>query len=34
MTETVQAKLTRKDFQSDQEVRWCPGWKSLRVSLA
>jgi 2-oxoglutarate ferredoxin oxidoreductase subunit beta len=25
MTETVQAKLTRKDFQSDQEVRWCPG---------
>ncbi|MBK7644902.1 MAG: 2-oxoacid:ferredoxin oxidoreductase subunit beta [Planctomycetes bacterium] len=25
MTETVQSKLTRKDFQSDQEVRWCPG---------
>jgi 2-oxoglutarate/2-oxoacid ferredoxin oxidoreductase subunit beta len=19
------AKLTKKDFQSDQEVRWCPG---------
>jgi 2-oxoglutarate ferredoxin oxidoreductase subunit beta len=25
MTDAVQAKLTRKDFQSDQEVRWCPG---------
>ena len=25
MTDTAQAKLTRKDFQSDQEVRWCPG---------
>ena len=25
MSEVVQAKLTRKDFQSDQEVRWCPG---------
>ena len=22
---TVTAKLTKKDFQSDQEVRWCPG---------
>ncbi len=22
---TVQLKLTDKDFQSDQEVRWCPG---------
>ena len=22
---TVAAKLTRKDFMSDQEVRWCPG---------
>ena len=22
---TEQATLTRKDFQSDQEVRWCPG---------
>jgi 2-oxoglutarate ferredoxin oxidoreductase subunit beta len=24
-TETAAAPLTRKDFQSDQEVRWCPG---------
>jgi len=26
-TATAPAKpaLTRKDFQSDQEVRWCPG---------
>ncbi|HJL43385.1 MAG TPA: 2-oxoacid:ferredoxin oxidoreductase subunit beta [Myxococcales bacterium LLY-WYZ-16_1] len=25
MTETASATLTRKDFQTDQEVRWCPG---------
>ena len=25
MTEAVAEKLTRKDFVSDQEVRWCPG---------
>jgi 2-oxoglutarate ferredoxin oxidoreductase subunit beta len=25
MAETVQANLTIKDFQSDQDVRWCPG---------
>jgi 2-oxoglutarate ferredoxin oxidoreductase subunit beta len=25
MTETAEATLTRKDFVSDQEVRWCPG---------
>ncbi len=25
MSEAVQTKLTKKDFQSDQEVRWCPG---------
>jgi 2-oxoglutarate/2-oxoacid ferredoxin oxidoreductase subunit beta len=25
MAETAQAKLTIKDFQSDQDVRWCPG---------
>jgi 2-oxoglutarate/2-oxoacid ferredoxin oxidoreductase subunit beta len=25
MAETAQAKLTTKDFQSDQDVRWCPG---------
>lgn len=24
-TATVQATLTAKDFQTDQEVRWCPG---------
>ena len=23
--EAPKAKLTKKDFQSDQEVRWCPG---------
>jgi len=25
MSEVVTGKLTRKDFTSDQEVRWCPG---------
>ena len=25
MAETVAAPLTAKDFQTDQEVRWCPG---------
>ena len=25
MTQVVESKLTRKDFVSDQEVRWCPG---------
>jgi 2-oxoglutarate ferredoxin oxidoreductase subunit beta len=25
MSETATTKLTRKDFVSDQEVRWCPG---------
>lgn len=25
MTDTVEPKLTKKDFASDQEVRWCPG---------
>jgi 2-oxoglutarate/2-oxoacid ferredoxin oxidoreductase subunit beta len=25
MTDTEASKLTRKDFASDQEVRWCPG---------
>ena len=24
-TETMPSQLTKKDFQSDQEVRWCPG---------
>lgn len=25
MAETAQSKLTIKDFQSDQDIRWCPG---------
>ena len=25
MNEAIAEKLTFKDFQSDQEVRWCPG---------
>ena len=25
MSETVAAPLTAKDFQTDQEIRWCPG---------
>jgi 2-oxoglutarate ferredoxin oxidoreductase subunit beta len=25
MTETETPRYTRADFQSDQEVRWCPG---------
>ena len=25
MTQAVESKLTRKNFVSDQEVRWCPG---------
>ncbi|MBL4769717.1 MAG: 2-oxoacid:ferredoxin oxidoreductase subunit beta [Planctomycetes bacterium] len=25
MTTTDKPKLTRKDFQSDQDIRWCPG---------
>lgn len=25
MSETITAPLTAKDFQTDQEVRWCPG---------
>ena len=25
MTDTAQPALTKKDFASDQEVRWCPG---------
>ncbi len=25
MSEIAAAKLTKKDFQSDQDVRWCPG---------
>ncbi len=25
MTEPISLELTRKDFVSDQTVRWCPG---------
>ena len=25
MTTSIPVKLTRKDFVSDQAVRWCPG---------
>ncbi len=25
MTETLPTKLTKKDFETDQDVRWCPG---------
>ena len=25
MSTTTTAPLTKKDFQTDQEVRWCPG---------
>src|SRR5690348_11971510 len=25
MSETISEKLTKKDFETDQDVRWCPG---------
>src|SRR5215467_15031778 len=25
MTEAIKIKLTKKDLESDQDVRWCPG---------
>ncbi|NJM91219.1 MAG: 2-oxoacid:ferredoxin oxidoreductase subunit beta, partial [Myxococcales bacterium] len=25
MSEAVKIKLTKKDFESNQDVRWCPG---------
>tara|TARA_R110002126_G_scaffold91744_1_gene218170 strand:+ start:6790 stop:7794 length:1005 start_codon:yes stop_codon:yes gene_type:complete len=34
MTETITKKLTRKDFQSDQEVRWCPGCGDYAILAA
>ena len=40
MTKLPVLQLTRKDLQSDQEVRWCPGCgdyailKSMQASLA
>ena len=38
MTETdnsgAPVKLARKDFQSDQEVRWCPGCGDYAILAA
>jgi len=33
MTTTSMPVLTKKDFQTDQEVRWCPRLRGLRNSL-
>ncbi|MFM7224611.1 MAG: 2-oxoacid:ferredoxin oxidoreductase subunit beta, partial [Actinomycetota bacterium] len=32
--EGVAVKLARKDFQSDQEVRWCPGCGDYSILTA
>ncbi len=34
MTATTKAPLTAKDFQSDQEVRWCPGCGDYAILAA
>jgi 2-oxoglutarate ferredoxin oxidoreductase subunit beta len=34
MTEATATKLTKKDFQSDQEVRWCPGCGDYAILAA
>ena len=34
MTTTELPQLTRKDFQSDQEVRWCPGCGDYAILAA
>jgi len=34
MVETTAKKLTRKDFVSDQEVRWCPGCGDYAILAA
>ena len=34
MTDTTITKRTRKDFQSDQEVRWCPGCGDYAILAA
>ena len=34
MTATTQTPLTAKDFQSDQEVRWCPGCGDYAILAA
>ena len=31
MAEATAAKLSKKDFVSDQEVRWCPGCGDARA---
>jgi len=30
MTDVQAPLLTKKDFESDQAVRWCPGWVIMR----
>mgnify|MGYP001562580141 CR=1 FL=1 len=34
MAETIASTLTRKDFQTDQEVRWCPGCGDYAILAA
>ena len=34
MTDTIAAKYTRADFQTDQEVRWCPGCGDYTILAA
>lgn len=34
MNEQTEAKLTRKDFQTDQDVRWCPGCGDYAILAA
>ena len=34
MVEIVEQKLKKKDFVSDQEVRWCPGCGDYAILAA
>ena len=34
MTDTITTKYTRADFQTDQEVRWCPGCGDYTILAA
>jgi len=34
MTDTITTKFTRADFQTDQEVRWCPGCGDYTILAA
>ncbi len=34
MAESRRVKLTKKDFKSDQEVRWCPGCGDYAILAA